>query len=116
MDYNNDDREKKKQFEYPSAGCVFKNDYETNTHAGKLIDEMGFKNYSIGGASVYSNHANFIINQNGAKAKDVLAIVEMIKKSAMEIKNINLDLELKLYGNFGDDNEYANYSKLKKKK
>lgn len=116
MDYNSDNREIKKQFEFPSAGCVFKNHYETNTPAGKLIDELGLKGFTIGGATVFPDHANFIVNKKDAKAKDVLEIIKIIKNKAKEQRDIDLDLELKMYGNFGNEDDYTFNLKLKKKK
>ena len=47
--------------EYPSAGSVFRNPSD-DVFSGKLIEELGFKGYSIGGAKVSEKHANFIVN------------------------------------------------------
>jgi UDP-N-acetylenolpyruvoylglucosamine reductase len=46
-----------------SAGCTFKNPGELP--AGKLIEELGLKNFSVGGARVSEVHANFIVNDGG---------------------------------------------------
>ena len=50
--------------EYPSAGSVFRN--PENDFAGRLIEEIGFKGKSIGGAKVSEKNANFIINNGNA--------------------------------------------------
>ena len=57
------DRKNKGQFKYPSAGCIFKNDYNIGIPSGKIIEDIGLKGHTIGGAEVYKKHANFIINK-----------------------------------------------------
>ena len=85
------DRINKQPLEYPSAGSVFKN--PEGTSAGKLIDECGLKNLSIGGAKVSDKHANFIINYEFAKSSDIIKLIEEIKKEVKLKKNIDLELE-----------------------
>ncbi len=92
------DRKSKGQFDYPSAGCVFKNDYSTNTQAGRLIDELGLKGKQIGKAKVYERHANFIINTGNAKPEDIFELIRFIEKQAAEKKNIGLEREIVLLG------------------
>ena len=58
---------------YPNCGSVFKN--PENTSAGKLLDEIGAKTLTYGGAKVWENHANFIINQNNASSSDILNLM-----------------------------------------
>lgn len=85
------DRISKQPLEYPSAGSVFKN--PKGNSAGKLIDECGLKNLSIGGAKVSNKHANFIINYEFAKSSDIIKLIEEIKKEVKLKKNIDLELE-----------------------
>lgn len=82
-------------WQYPSAGCVFKN--PAGCSAGKLIDLCGYKGYEIGGAAVSSKHANFIINKNKAKAEDVLKLISVIKHSVKDKFNIELKPEIKIW-------------------
>ena len=77
--------------EYPSAGSVFKN--PLNTSAGKLIDECGLKEKTIGGAKISKKHANFIINENNATSHDIIALINEIKDVIKKEKNIDLELE-----------------------
>lgn len=79
-----------------SAGCVFKNPIEES--AGYLIDKAGLKGTKIGDAMVSLQHANFIVNENQAKAKDVLELIEFIKTKVKKQFNINLELEIKIIG------------------
>ncbi len=79
-----------------SAGCVFKN--PEGIAAGKLIDELGMKGKKIGGAKVSEIHANFIVNEGGATAADVLALIGEIRKKAREERGIELETEVQIVG------------------
>lgn len=72
-----------------SAGCVFKN--VAGHSSGKLIDVCGLKGAHRGDAVISSVHANFIINQGQATAKDILALMSLMKKEVK--KKFKLDLE-----------------------
>jgi UDP-N-acetylmuramate dehydrogenase len=95
---NSDDRKNKGQFTFPSAGCVFKNNYDIGIPSGKIIEEMGLKGMKIGGAEIYEKHANFIINKNNAKASDVLDLINLIELKVYEAKGIKLEREVQLLG------------------
>ena len=100
----------------PSAGCVFKNlEYkkiirQNNKLAevlmsenlirdgkigvGYLIDQLGFKGKTIGGAKVSKKHANFIINTGKATSKDVIKLINLIKVKFKNKYKINLEEEI----------------------
>jgi len=80
----------------PSAGCIFKN--PQTIPAGKLIDELGLKGARVGGAVVSSEHANFIVTEAGAKAADVLALIEIIQQRARKERGIDLASEVEIVG------------------
>ncbi len=80
-----------------SAGCIFKNP-TSHLSAGRLIEELGLKNCSVGRARVSDIHANFIVNDGGATASEVLELVEKIKKSALEKRGIVLQTEVQIVG------------------
>ncbi|MFN3485659.1 MAG: UDP-N-acetylmuramate dehydrogenase [Planctomycetota bacterium] len=61
----------------PSAGCMFKN--PPGAHAGRLIDECGLKGARVGRARISRKHANFIVNEGGATADDVLRLVDLVR-------------------------------------
>lgn len=90
-----EDRKKRRlesqPLEYPSAGSVFRN--PENLFAGKLIEDLGYKGYSIGGAQVSEKHANFIINKNNAKGQDVKDLIDFIKKRVKEEYDVELKCE-----------------------
>lgn len=80
----------------PSAGCTFVNPDEIP--AGKLIDEMGLKGFSIGGAQVSDVHANFIINKGDAKATDITELIDYIRNKAKTERGITLRTEVQVIG------------------
>lgn len=79
-----------------SAGCIFKNPVQTP--AGKLIEELGFKNFAIGHARVSEVHGNFIVNDGGATAEEVLTLIEEIKAAAARERGIELETEVQIVG------------------
>jgi UDP-N-acetylenolpyruvoylglucosamine reductase len=80
----------------PSAGCIFKN--PKTVPAGKLIDELGLKGTKKGGAMVSTVHGNFIVNEGGATAKDVLELIQFIKETAKAKRGIELETEVEILG------------------
>jgi len=94
--FHQEDRQKKGQYLYPSAGCAFKNDYSRNLPAGKVIDEVGLKGTRIGGAEVYERHANFIVNKGDAKADDVIRLIELIEQRVYEETGVWLEREIRI--------------------
>jgi UDP-N-acetylmuramate dehydrogenase len=81
---------------FGSAGCIFKN--PPGGYAGALIDALGFKGYMHGDAMVSEVHANFIVNTGSARADDVLAIIDEIRRRALEASGIELEEEIEVVG------------------
>jgi UDP-N-acetylenolpyruvoylglucosamine reductase len=79
-----------------SAGCIFKN--PESIPAGKLIEELGFKNFSIGGARVSDVHGNFIVNDGGATSEDVITLIQEVKTAAERTRGITLETEVQIVG------------------
>ncbi|MBQ9072451.1 MAG: UDP-N-acetylmuramate dehydrogenase [Bacilli bacterium] len=77
--------------EYPSAGSVFRN--PEGDFAGRIIEEIGYKGKSIGGAQVSEKHANFIINTGSATGEDVKKLINEIKDKVKDKYNIELKVE-----------------------
>ena len=80
----------------PSAGCIFKN--ADSIPAGKLIEELGMKDTAVGGARISPVHGNFIVNQGGARAVDVLALMEKVRARARSDRGIELEPEVIVLG------------------
>ena len=79
-----------------SAGCIFKN--PENIPAGKLIEELGFKSFAVGSARVSDIHGNFIVNDGGATAQDVLTLIQEIQIAAERDRGISLETEVQIVG------------------
>jgi len=82
-----------------SAGCIFKN--PDSCPAGKLVDELGLKNSCVGRARVSEVHGNFIVNDGGATAADMLELIEQIKSAARTKRGIELETEVQIVGEPG---------------
>lgn len=82
----------------PSSGCIFRN--PEGDHAGRLIEAVGGKGMAVGGARVSEIHANYIINQGGATAAEVLTLAGQVRQRLQERLGIALELEVKLLGEF----------------
>jgi UDP-N-acetylmuramate dehydrogenase len=97
----------------PSAGSFFKN-IEVNKWSGKkedlpeifwergkipvgwLVEQVGMKGFTIGGAKISDEHGNFIINFSNAKQADILSLVETIKEKVYNKFGIELEPEVKI--------------------
>lgn len=75
-----------------SAGCAFKN--PAHDSAGRLIDAAGLKGLQVGGAMISHEHGNFIVNQGGASAGDVLKLLELVRARV----GVPLETEWELWG------------------
>lgn len=78
-----------------NAGCVFKN--PPGGPAGKIIDELGLKGTRRGGAAVSERHANFVVNDQGARAAHVLEVVELVRETVARRTGIDLELEVRVW-------------------
>ncbi len=82
--------------ELPNLGSMFKN--PTGDHAARLIEAAGLKGKRIGDAQVSEKHANFIVNHGGAKAADVMMLVDLIQRTVYQHSGLRLELEVQLVG------------------
>ncbi len=90
----NERRERRREsqpLEYPSAGSVFRN--PDGGFAGKMIEDLGLKGYSNGGAKVSEKHANFIINYNKATSKDIKELIDYVHDAVLKEYNVDLKIE-----------------------
>ena len=66
--------------------------------AWKLIDKSKLRGTRVGGAVVSEKHANFLINDKGATAKDIEMLGEKIKKRVQKEHGVRLEWEVKKIG------------------
>jgi len=89
-------RETKQPLNKLSAGSIFKN--PPGYYAGELAEKVGAKELSRGKAQISSKHANFIINNGGALAGDILYLIEEIERRVKKNFGINLEREIEILG------------------
>jgi UDP-N-acetylmuramate dehydrogenase len=90
------DRAEKGHFRLPSCGSAFKNDRAFGAPTGKIIDELGLRGYSVGGAQIAPWHGNIIVNTGGATAKDIRELMEFVEKRVFEARGFRLEREIVL--------------------
>ncbi len=91
-------RRRSQPYHLPSCGSVFRN---PDSHAAAwLIEQLGLKGYTIGGAQVAERHANFILNCGGAKASDIFQIIRHVQQQVQQHWSLCLEPEVKILGEF----------------
>ena len=91
MEQNKAVRHSKQPVEFPNCGSVFKR--PEGYFVGTMIEQLGLKGYSIGGAQVSEKHAGFIVNKGDATGDDILNLVKYIQEKVFEAFSVNLELE-----------------------
>lgn len=107
MEYLKAQRRKSQPGGILSAGSIFKNPNGSSgaseggdPPAGYLIERVGAKGLHLGDAYVSEIHANFIINQGKAKAREVWELINIIKNKVEKKFGIRLTLEIEMVGEF----------------
>ena len=80
----------------PNAGSVFKN--PPNDFAARLIEASGLKGVREGRASVSDMHANFIVNNGGARAADIERLIEAVQAEVERRHGVRLETEVRVIG------------------
>jgi UDP-N-acetylmuramate dehydrogenase len=91
-------RRRSQPYHLPSCGSVFRN--PDTRPAAWLIEQLGLKGYTIGGAQVAERHANFILNCGGAQASDIFQIIRHIQQQVEQHWSVWLEPEVKILGEF----------------
>lgn len=89
-------RKRTQPLHLPASGSVFTN--PPGDYAGRLIEAAGLKGARRGGAMISEMHANWIVNTGGAKAQEVLALIELAREQVKARFDVSLSPELKLLG------------------
>lgn len=79
-----------------SCGSVFRN--PPGTSAGRLIEQAGCKGMRRGAAVVSTQHANYIINEGGATAREILGLIDQVRERVRAAGGPDLVLEIQLVG------------------
>jgi UDP-N-acetylmuramate dehydrogenase len=83
--------------EVACAGSYFKNPLLAEGRrvpAAYFLEQVGAKELSVGGAAVFSGHANFIINKQDASTKDILSLANELKNRVKRKFAIDLEEEV----------------------
>lgn len=96
------DRRAKGHFKKPSCGSTFKNNRGFGKSSGAIIDELNLKGLKHGKAQVAPFHGNFIINNGGATAADVKALIETVQSRVQEQTGFLLEPEVIFAGRWDE--------------
>ena len=83
---------------HANAGSIFKN--PPGNYAGRLIEEVGLKGSRAGRAHFSARHANFIVNEGGARAAEVKALMDLAQRVVWERHGVWLEPEVQLVGSW----------------
>lgn len=91
-----------------SAGCFFKNVVDKNRPygkipAGQLLEEIGAKEITVGGARVSEEHANILINEGTATSEEIWRLAEILKRHVKDKFGIVLQEEIVFLGEFQEE-------------
>lgn len=89
-------RREKQPITLPSCGSTFKR--PEGMFAGTLIDQCGLKGARVGGASVSTLHAGFLVNDQEGTAADYLALIAHVQQVVLEKKGVLLQPEVRIIG------------------
>lgn len=89
-------RRERHPLEFSSAGSIFKN--PENFSAAKLIYKCELAGKKIGQAQISEKHTNFIVNLGGAKAIDVIELINLAKQEVKNEYGVELQEEIQLLG------------------
>jgi UDP-N-acetylmuramate dehydrogenase len=81
---------------HQSSGCIFKNP-ATDVSAEALIEQAGLKSARFGGAEVSDRNTNFIVAHPGAKASDILHLIDQIQQRVWQQFGYELELQLQIW-------------------
>ena len=89
-------RREKQPVTLPSCGSTFKR--PEGHFAGTLIDQCGLKGLRVGGASVSTLHAGFLVNDQQGTAADYLALIAQVQRIVLEKTGVMLEPEVRIIG------------------
>jgi UDP-N-acetylmuramate dehydrogenase len=81
-----------------NCGSVFVSDpalYSLIGPPGLAIERAGLKGVSVGGAQMSPDHANFIVNNGGARSRDVLELIALARRRVHELTGIAMIAEVR---------------------
>jgi UDP-N-acetylmuramate dehydrogenase len=89
-------RKETQPLDFPSCGSVFKNPRESGLRAWEVVEKLGLRGHRIGNAQIAEKHPNWILNLGGAKAADVVALIELVKSRAKAELGVEMHEEVRI--------------------
>ena len=89
-------RTSKQPLEMASGGSTFKR--PEGYFAGKLIDDSGLRGLRHGDAQVSEKHCGFVVNRGNSNYKEVMELIDVIKKTVRDNYGVELEMEIKQVG------------------
>ena len=89
-------RKEREPHKVHNAGSIFKN--PAGDYAGRLIESAELKGTRIGNAECSQVHANWLVNLGGATARDLLALIDLVRNQVAKRHKVDLDLEVRVIG------------------
>lgn len=86
-------------FANPKAEDLEKAGLSPETRVWQLIDRVGGRGLTVGGAKMSEKHCNFMINTGNAKSQDLEELGDEVKRRVEEAFGIHLRWEIKRVGN-----------------
>ena len=91
----NEKRRSSQPLNQKSAGCIFKN--PPGGSAGRMVDELALKGFSVGDARVSDRHANFFVNAGHATCADMLSLIAQVRERVHAAYGVELENEVILW-------------------
>lgn len=91
MDEYKNIRWSKQPREFPNCGSVFKR--PKGRFVGPMLDELGLKGFTVGGAKISEKHSGFIVNTGTATGKDILDLIKEVQFRVKEKFGVELEVE-----------------------
>jgi len=91
----NEKRRSSQPLNQKSAGCIFKN--PPGGSAGRMVDELALKGFSVGDARVSERHANFFVNAGHATCADMLSLIAQVRERVHAAYGVELENEVILW-------------------
>jgi UDP-N-acetylmuramate dehydrogenase len=98
MRKNRRDRKEKGHYLFPCAGSAFKNNRDFGKPTGQIIDELGLKGFSVGGAQIAPFHGNIVINTGGATSAQISALINEVSEKVKTATGFVLEPEILFIG------------------
>jgi UDP-N-acetylmuramate dehydrogenase len=79
-----------------SAGTIWKD--PPGCDAARLIERAGLRGKRVGAAEISAKHPNYIINRGGARAADILGLMELTRERVRAHSEVALEEDIRILG------------------